>query len=44
MATQFSRRVNMMKHHRVAMALAAMAWALAAPALAQDDQAAELAK
>jgi len=34
----------MMKRHNVAMALAAMAWALAAPALAQDDQAAELAK
>jgi hypothetical protein len=34
----------MMKRHEVAMALAAMAWALAAPALAQDDQAAELAK
>ncbi len=34
----------MMKRHDLAMALAAMAWVMAAPALAQDDQAAELAK
>lgn len=34
----------MTRQHEVVMALAAMAWALAAPANAQGDQAAELAK
>jgi hypothetical protein len=44
MAIRISIKEIMMKRSDVAMALAAMAWALAAPALAQDDQAAELAK
>jgi len=30
----------MMKRHDLAMVLAAIAWVMAAPALAQDDQAA----
>jgi hypothetical protein len=44
MAVHSSIEEMMMKRHDLAMALAAMAWALAAPALAQDNQAAELAK
>jgi hypothetical protein len=44
MAIHFCTEEVVVKRHDVTMALAAMAWALAAPALAQDDQAAELAK